>query len=412
MDLTAHEVTESAVDQLVARDTALAGKLAGNHARGKVGVVLGCHLHLGSGEAGADQPRNVIWVHGRDITWAACGRAYNAGMDLHPAAAPEVKDEPLLASARRALAIEARAVEGLTPRLGSAFAQACRVCLACQGRVVVTGMGKSGHIAGKIAATLASTGTPAFFLHPAEAGHGDLGMITRTDAVLALSNSGETPELVVLLPHLKRLSVPLMVLTGRSDSTLARAANVTLDVSVSEEACPLNLAPTASTTATLAMGDALAVAVLEARGFTAQDFARSHPGGALGRKLLLHVEDLMHTGAAIPRVAADAPLSEGLLEMSRKGLGMTAVVDAQERILGVFTDGDLRRALDKQIDVHTTVMRTVMTANGKRIGPRELAAAAVHLMEVHKITALPVVDDSGRLVGALNVHDLLRAGVV
>jgi arabinose-5-phosphate isomerase len=337
-------------------------------------------------------------------------------MDLHPAqpaALPAaVDDEQLLASARRALSIEARALETLTPRLGPAFAQACRICLECRGRVVVTGMGKSGHIARKVAATLASTGTPAFFLHPAEAGHGDLGMITRQDAVLALSNSGETPELVLLLPHLKRLAVPLIVMSGRTDSTLARAANVTLDVGVPEEACPLNLAPTASTTATLAMGDALAVAVLEARGFTRADFARSHPGGALGRKLLLHVEDLMRTGDAIPRIAADAPLSAGLLEMSRKGLGMTVVVDAGQRILGVFTDGDLRRALDRQIDVHATVMSTVMTAGGRTIGPRELAAAAVHLMEVHRITALPVVDTHGRLVGALNIHDLMRAGVV
>ena len=336
-------------------------------------------------------------------------------MDLPPAApaAPApVGDEQLLASGRRALGIEARAVESLTPRLGPAFAQACRICLACRGRVVVTGMGKSGHVAGKIAATLASTGTPAFFLHPAEAGHGDLGMITRSDAVLALSNSGETPELVLLLPHLKRLAVPLIVMSGRSDATLARAADVTLDVAVAEEACPLNLAPTASTTATLAMGDALAVAVLEARGFTRTDFALSHPGGALGRRLLLHVEDLMRTGDAVPRSAPEAPLSAGLLEMSRKGLGMTVVVDAGQRILGVFTDGDLRRALDRQIDVHNTPMRAVMTAHGKSIGPRALAAEAVHLMELHRITALPVAAADGRLVGALNVHDLLRAGVV
>ncbi len=321
-------------------------------------------------------------------------------------------DEQLLASGRRALQIETRALDALAPRLGAAFAHACRICLQCQGRVVVTGMGKSGHIAGKIAATLASTGTPAFFLHPAEAGHGDLGMITRADAVLALSNSGETPELVLLLPHLKRLGVPLIVLTGRADSTLGRAAAVVLDVSVAEEACPLNLAPTASTTATLAMGDALAVSVLEARGFTRQDFARSHPGGALGRKLLLHVEEVMRSGDAVPRVAPDAPLRDGLLEMSRKGLGMTVVVDGEQRILGVFTDGDLRRALDRQIDVHTTLMSSVMTVNGKSIGARELAAEAVHLMEVHRITALPVADAQGRLVGALNVHDLLRAGVV
>jgi arabinose-5-phosphate isomerase len=336
------------------------------------------------------------------------------GMSPQPAApgAASPDDEQLIASARRALGIEERALGALSTRVGPGFAAACRLCLGCQGRVVVTGMGKSGHIAGKIAATLASTGTPAFFLHPAEAGHGDLGMITRTDLLLALSNSGETPEVVALLPHLKRLGVPLIVMTGRSDSTLARAANVTLDVAVEEEACPLNLAPTASTTATLAMGDALAVAVLEARGFTAQDFARSHPGGSLGRRLLLHVEDLMRTGAALPRVLPTAPLSAGLLEMSAKGLGMTVVVDAEERILGVFTDGDLRRTLETRIDVHTTTMGAVMTAGAKTIGPRELAAEAVHLMELYRITALPVADANGRLVGALNVHDLFRARVM
>src|SRR5580698_8417406 len=253
----------------------------------------------------------------------------------NPATPPADDTEQLLTSARRALGIEARAVEGLLARVDERFSAACRLCLGCKGRVVVTGMGKSGHVARKIAATLASTGTPAFFMHPAEAGHGDLGMITRTDVVLALSNSGETPEVVALLPALKRLGVPLIVMTGKNDSTLARAANVALDVAVAEEACPLNLAPTASTTATLAMGDALAVAVLEARGFTAQDFARSHPGGSLGRRLLLHVEDLMRTGAAVPRSAPEAPLSAGLLEMSRKGLGMTVVVDATDRVLGV-----------------------------------------------------------------------------
>ena len=333
-------------------------------------------------------------------------------MESHPAVPAKPDDESLLVSARRALGIEARAVEALSSRLTPAFAAACRICLECHGRVVVTGMGKSGHVGGKIAATLASTGTPAFFLHPAEAGHGDLGMITRADAVLALSNSGETPELVLLLPHLKRLAVPLIVMSGRSDSTLARAAAVLLDVGVPEEACPLNLAPTASTTATLAMGDALAVAVLEARGFTRHDFARSHPGGALGRRLLLHVEDLMRTGDAVPRVAPDALLSAGLLEMSRKGMGMTVVTASDGRILGVFTDGDLRRALDRQIDVHATRMQEVMTAPGRSIGPRELAAEAVHLMEVHRITALPVADAAGQLLGALNVHDLMRAGVV
>jgi arabinose-5-phosphate isomerase len=318
----------------------------------------------------------------------------------------------LLATARRALAIEARAVEALLARLDGRFAAACQVCLDCQGRVVVTGMGKSGHIARKIAATLASTGTPAFFLHPAEASHGDLGMITRGDAVLALSNSGETPELLLLLPHLTRLAVPLIVMAGKTDSTLGRAATVALDVSVPEEACPLNLAPTASTTATLAMGDALAVAVLEARGFTKQDFARSHPGGTLGRQLLMHVEQIMRSGDALPRVGPQTRLGEGLLEMSRKGLGMTVVVDEGNRILGVFTDGDLRRALDRHVDVHGATMSEVMTSPCKSIGPQHLAAEAVHLMELHRITALPVADEQGRLIGALNVHDLFRAGVM
>jgi len=328
------------------------------------------------------------------------------------ASTPPPTDTQLLDSARRALTIEAEAVEALLPKLDGRFARAGRLCLECQGRVVVTGMGKSGHIAGKIAATLASTGTPAFFLHPAEASHGDLGMITRTDVVLALSNSGETPELVLLLPHLKRLGVPLIVMTGVGDSSLGRAASVVLDVSVPKEACPLNLAPTASTTATLAMGDALAVALLDARGFTEKDFAHSHPGGSLGRRLLLHVEDLMRTGDALPRVYADTPLRDGLLEMSRKGLGMTVIVDAADRILGVFTDGDLRRALDSAADVRTSLMSAVMTANPKRVGPRELAAEAVRLMELYKITALPVADEKGKLVGALNIHDLFRAGVV
>jgi arabinose-5-phosphate isomerase len=276
--------------------------------------------------------------------------------------------------------------------------------------VVVTGMGKSGHIAGKVAATLASTGTPAFFLHPAEAVHGDIGMITREDLVLALSNSGETAEILALVPVLKRLGVPLIALTGNPASGLARAADVHVDVSVPAEACPLNLAPTASTTATLAMGDAIAVALLRLRGFTQEDFARSHPGGSLGRRLLLHVEDVMHTGTAVPTVGPDETVSAGLLEMSKKGLGMTAVADAGGTLLGVFTDGDLRRALDRRIDVHETPMRAVMTADPRTISPRELAVEAVLLMERHRITALVVVDAARRVVGALNVHDLLRAG--
>jgi arabinose-5-phosphate isomerase len=319
---------------------------------------------------------------------------------------------PLIARGRRVLATEAEAVAALEHRLGEEFATACRLLLACQGRVVVTGMGKSGHVASKIAATLASTGTPAFFLHPGEAVHGDIGMITARDVVLAISNSGETDELLTILPVIKRLDVPLVAFTGRAGSTLSRYATVTLDVSVPAEACPLNLAPTASTTATLAMGDALAVAVLEARGFTEEDFARSHPGGALGRRLLLHVEEVMRSGEELPAVGPDTPLSAGLLEMSRKGLGMTTVVDEQRRVLGVFTDGDLRRALDGQIDVHATRMGAVMTPGPKVARPRMLAAEAVHLMETHRITALPVVDEAGVLVGALNVHDLLRAGVM
>ncbi len=332
---------------------------------------------------------------------------------MNATAAPAgAADQGLLSAARRALAIEARAVEALLARLDGRFAAACRLCLGCQGRIVVTGIGKSGHVARKIAATFASTGSPAFFLHPAEASHGDLGMITRADLVLALSNSGETPEVLLLLPHLTRLAVPLIAMVGKSDSTLGRAATVVLDVSVPEEACPLNLAPTASTTAALAMGDALAVAVLETRGFTELDFARSHPGGMLGRQLLLRVEQLMRTGQAIPAVRPEATLAEGLLEMSRKGLGMTVIAGTDDVVIGVFTDGDLRRALDRQIDVHGVTMREVMTTPCKTIGPQELAAEAVHRMELYRITALPVADAAGRLVGALNVHDLFRAGVV
>jgi arabinose-5-phosphate isomerase len=320
----------------------------------------------------------------------------------------------MIARGRRVLATEAEAVAALEHRLGEPFAQACALLLACEGRIVVTGMGKSGHVASKIAATLASTGSPAFFVHPAEAIHGDLGMITARDVVLALSNSGETSELLTILPLIKRLDVPLIALTGKEASTLARYATVTLDVSVPAEACPLNLAPTASTTAALAMGDALAIAVLEARGFTEEDFARSHPGGSLGRRLLLHVEDVMRKGDDLPRVGPDTLLREGLLEMSRKGLGMTTIVDDANRVLGVFTDGDLRRALDRQLDVHRTRMRDVMTAGGKVAEPRMLAAEAVHLMETYRITSLPVVtsDADRTLVGALNVHDLLRAGVM
>ncbi len=314
--------------------------------------------------------------------------------------------------ARRVLEIEAAAITGLIPGLGTSFDRACQLCLDCHGRIIVTGMGKSGHIAGKIAATLASTGTPAFFVHPGEASHGDLGMITRIDLVIAISNSGETAEIVTILPLLKRLDIPLITLSGNQRSTLATAATVAIDVGVREEACPLNLAPTASTTAALAMGDALAVALLESRGFTREDFALAHPGGTLGRRLLLRVDDVMHTGDGIPAVGPDALLSQGLIEMSRKGLGMTAVVDEAGLLIGIFTDGDLRRVLDHSVDVHKTRMRDVMHANCRSIAPGALAAEAVHLLEQFKINALLVVDPAQHVVGALNIHDLLRAGVM
>ena len=326
--------------------------------------------------------------------------------------APPIADATLTGAGRRTLDIEARAVQALAERIDGLFAQACRLCLAATGRVVVTGLGKSGHVGGKIAATLASTGTPAFFLHAAEAAHGDLGMVSRGDVVIAISNSGETPEVLMLLPHLKRLGLPVIAITGGSTSTLAQAATVNLDVSVAEEACPHNLAPTASTTATLAMGDALAIALLQARGFTPEDFARSHPGGSLGRKLLLHVADVMRSGDELPCVGPDTPLAAGLLEMSRKRLGLTAIVDDQRRVLGVFTDGDLRRVIDRQVDLHATHMHQVMTPDPRCINSQALAAEAVNLMERHRITALLVVDASQQLVGALNIHDLLRAGVV
>ncbi len=323
-----------------------------------------------------------------------------------------LKDEDLCRLGQAVIETEAKAVEALKGRIDKHFAQACRLLLACQGRVVVTGMGKSGHIAGKLAATFASTGTPAFYVHPGEASHGDLGMITRGDTLIALSNSGETEEINQLLPLIKRRETPLIALTGKPDSTLAAAADVHLDIGVDAEACPLGLAPTASTTAALAMGDALAVALLDARGFTAEDFALSHPGGRLGRRLLLRIDDLMHTGDAIPQVNAQTPVAEALLEMTRKGLGMTAVVDEQQQVTGVFTDGDLRRALDKAIDVHATAVSAVMTPSPRCIESGLLAAEALALMERYSINALLVTDAQQRLAGALNMHDLLRAGVV
>ena len=313
---------------------------------------------------------------------------------------------------RAVIETERAALAALIGRIDDQFARACALLLACAGRVVVIGMGKSGHIGGKIAATLASTGTPAFFVHPGEASHGDLGMITAADVVMALSNSGETDEVITLLPVIKRLNTPLLALTGRAASTLARAATVNIDISVDKEACPLGLAPTASTTAALAMGDALAIALLKARGFGEADFARSHPGGALGRRLLLHVSDIMHSGPEMPVIGAGATLAEALVEMSQKGLGVTAIVDEQARVRGIFTDGDLRRALDADIDIKTCRAAEVMTKAARHIAPGALAASALAQMEAHSINALLVLDAEGKLVGVLNMHDLLKARVV
>ena len=324
-----------------------------------------------------------------------------------------MNDRKLQELALAVIDTEAAAITGLASEIKQpSFIAACRLMLGCKGRVVVTGMGTSGHIAGKIAATLASTGTPAFFVHPGEASHGDLGMITPSDVLLALSNSGETGEIVTILPIIKRLDVPLIAMTGNPQSTLSQAATANINVCVEKEACPLGLAPTASTTAALAMGDALAVALLESRGFTEEDFAQSHPGGALGRRLLLLIDDLMHTGDTIPRVGIDTPLTDALMEMTRKGLGMTAIVDEHDRLAGVFTDGDLRRTIDHKIDLHVATVRDVMTADCKTVHPGMLAAEALQIMEHKKINALPVVNDDNKLVGALNMHDMLRAGVV
>ncbi len=312
---------------------------------------------------------------------------------------------------RAVIEAEAEAVASLLTRINHDFNTACEIILACKGRIVVTGMGKSGHIGGKIAATLASTGTPAFFVHPGEASHGDLGMITPKDVVLALSYSGETHELLTIVPMIKQLGVPMIAMTGDPASGLGKAANVHLDVSVAKEACPLGLAPTSSTTATLAMGDALAVALLESRGFTEADFAKSHPGGTLGRRLLLHVKDIMHTGADIPVIHEHASVAEALMEMTQKGLGMTAITGPEDNLAGIFTDGDLRRALDKQINIHTTRIREVMTPNCITTTPMTLAAEALQLMENRKINALLVLDSNNQLCGALNLLGLLRAGI-
>ncbi|MGQ4276665.1 KpsF/GutQ family sugar-phosphate isomerase [Pseudidiomarina sp. E22-M8] len=322
------------------------------------------------------------------------------------------KTDSFISLAASVLDIEAQAVSDLKRFLDANFNQACEYLLACKGRVIVIGMGKSGHIGGKIAATLASTGTPAFFVHPGEASHGDLGMITADDVVLALSNSGETAEVLSIAPLIKRRGAHLISMTGNPHSTLADLADVHICIAVKQEACPLGLAPTSSTTATLAMGDALAVALLHARGFTADDFAMSHPGGSLGRRLLLHIHDVMHSAERMPLVAESASLSEALLEMSRKGLGMTGVTDADGKLVGLLTDGDLRRVLDQRIDVHQASIAQVMTKNPITIHADVLAAEGLKLMEDRKINGLFVVNEQGNPLGALNMHDLLKAGVM
>ncbi|BAP43519.1 KpsF/GutQ family sugar-phosphate isomerase [Pseudomonas sp. 21LCFQ02] len=318
----------------------------------------------------------------------------------------------LIQSAQRTIRLEIDAIDSLLGHIDADFVRACELILASKGRVVVVGMGKSGHIGNKIAATLASTGTPAFFVHPAEASHGDMGMITRDDIILALSNSGTTHEIVTLLPLIKRLGITMISLTGNPESTLAKTADVNLNAHVAQEACPLNLAPTSSTTAALVMGDALAVALLEARGFTAEDFAFSHPGGALGRRLLLKVEHVMHSGDTLPKVARGTSLRDALLEMTRKGLGMTAIVEADGKLAGIFTDGDLRRTLDRATDIREAIIDEVMTVHGKTVRGEMLAAEALKIMEDHKINALIVVDGQDHPVGAFNLQDLVRAGVM
>jgi len=321
-------------------------------------------------------------------------------------------DLRLIARAREVLETEAQAIIALGKRLDAAFVAACRMILACDGHLIVTGMGKSGHIGHKLAATLASTGSPAFFVHPAEASHGDLGMIRSNDLVIALSNSGETTEVLSLLPVLKRLGIDLIALTGQPDSTLARHAEVHLDTSVSHEACPLGLAPTASTSAQLAMGDALAIALLEARGFTVEDFARSHPGGSLGKRLLLHIRDVMHGEKDLPAVSSEQTVSEAIVAITHGRLGMCAVVDHERRVVGILTDGDLRRGLDGIGDIRATRVRELMTPDPKTIGPDELAASAAEQMQARRIQGLLVVDEEKRLIGALNFQDLLQAGVI
>ncbi|KDE40779.1 Arabinose 5-phosphate isomerase [Nitrincola lacisaponensis] len=317
-----------------------------------------------------------------------------------------------LAAGLRTIEIEQATLSALLNQLNSSFSEACQLLLSCEGRVIVTGMGKSGHIGNKIAATLASTGTPAFFVHPGEASHGDLGMFTGKDVVLALSNSGETAEVITILPLIKRMGAPLISMTSNPESTLSRFADINLHLPVEREACPHNLAPTSSTTAQLVMGDALAIALLEARGFSPEDFAFSHPGGSLGRQLLLRVDDIMHSGEDIPQVSLHTPIHEALLEVTQKRLGMTAVTNDQGELLGIFTDGDLRRTLDLSIDLKNTPIAEVMTPGGTTLKTGSLAAEALKIMQERKINALLITDADGKLAGALNMHDLLKAGVI
>ena len=321
-------------------------------------------------------------------------------------------NDNILKLAKAVIKTEMQAIENLQERIDENFVSACEALLACKGRIAVLGMGKSGHIAKKIAATLASTGTPAFYVHPSEASHGDLGMMTSQDLVLAVSYSGETPEVINILPMIKRLGATLIAITGKPQSALGRTATVCIDVGVDQEACPLGLAPTSSTTATLVMGDALAIALLDARGFTADDFARNHPGGSLGRRLLLHIEDLMHTHAEMPQVTPDTRLDKALLEITQKSLGMTTIIDNDGELIGVFTDGDLRRTLDKGCDIHKTLIRDVMTAVGVTVPPKLLAAEALKMMQDRKITSLVVTDEKQSPLGVVHMHDLLRAGVL
>ncbi len=323
-----------------------------------------------------------------------------------------MEHENLCHIGRAVVEIESQMIRNLTNRIDQNFVKACQCLLNCEGRIVVMGVGKSGHISKKIAATFASTGSPAFFIHPSEAKHGDIGMITKQDVILALSNSGESEELLSILPFIKRLDVPLITLTGKPHSTLAKAATINIDVSVEKEACPLGLAPTSSTTAALVMGDALAMAILDKRGFTEKDFALSHPGGTLGRRLLLRVDEIMHKHDEVPVVQQHASLKEALVEMTQKKLGMTTVINESLRLVGVFTDGDVRRAFDRDADIHKTQIQQVMSKNPKTISSDLLAAEALNIMETYKITSLVVVDDSTKPVGILHIHDILRAGVI